>query len=1156
MSNTEILNATRAELEEDVRRSEAQLATEENEKLRAMYRSHIANTREKISLLAYKEDRAVKQAAYEAEGLNPQEARRRAERINPDVPNNDSTEARLAYQASRGDEDAAALLANKQRLAARGDFATRQIPSYTGATTGKAAGTYRSPLTGREVVVKIGGATTLPPGQAATYTEAQAYDLWSRDYTVYDPFVPEPYKGKEQPTQEESRIAEVPQASKNQYPMASATVPVLITPARPADNFQGTGQPAGTGTTIQVPRYFASPEELSSDLTVTEIKRQSFSADPRDLVGYGRIMGWKAEAKLKEGDLLGAIGSGYMSQAYKFAGLTKKGVQAVAAHPVEAGLGFAGIIVTGGAGAVLGPAVFGVSAGVGEAAAVGGTLLAMDVVNVRQGGESQIVYAATDPVGFIAESSPYLVAGGLIGIGRGELARRKAGSLTTEYGGKVATGEVAQQIESKLPSAELRVKPLESVETASFTEIDPMGVTRKAGSSGPKFGEDTFVTAKDLERAPTAYIAETKVTAKQTVIPEGPTPEVIKVIETKPVTKKATTTSTERFQEYFLDKEGRITVYDSLKPFPAVPEGAGGVYYQFADQVTGKPTGKAGDILLGINEISPRTGVNAVLKHELIHADLDLKGSPLARWSVLKNMNENVAYSGMYDPFYKFTIQKTTYKPTGVVSEQASSTPAPITAAEADFTRYNQLTAQQVEFMAQEVASSDMSLKTGYRPPVTTVSELRTVTTFRGTESPAAWELVVNPAEAAKAGRGAAAGEPPLQFGRTGIEKKGGMVGYEAKLDYWESFSMTDKKGNVIQGYESPYTGAIDIITEKSPYVIVEVKATPKTTVTPKTPPVDTPAPVGEVEVFAKIDQGDGTVKLQKLKLKEETATKQETTTIAEQKQASVLKQETVTPKQAQQVKPDSRFKLFERQQGGMRAEVYFKGLSRVGGFAAMKPLSLSITSSAVSARAAAGVTAAVSPSVVVTPVSDSMVAQMPAQAQEAAVAQDAAQASAQSLITSQQTDQASRSRSRTRPRPDEPIRITPVPTIPSSRGQRMKENLFGVEVRRRGKFQTVGKGLPFEEAVKKGAGIVSATAAASFRIEAEDAPSKQSPFDFINRNQFRRSKREAGVIVEKSRFRISTPGEVGEISRKGQAASKWRGKKKRLFGGISGWGF
>lgn len=113
------------------------------------------------------------------------------------------------------------------------------------------------------------------------------------------------------------------------------------------------------------------------------------------------------------------------------------------------------------------------------------------------------------------------------------------------------------------------------------------------------------------------------------------------------------------------------------------------------------------------------------------------------------------------------------------------------------------------------------------------------------------------------------------------------------------------------------------------------------------------------------------------------------------------------------------------------------------------------------------------------------------------------------------------------------------------------KQDLFTTFVRRRGKFQAVGSFPDIEQAISVGANIVQGTAAASFKVKGP-AGQIQNAFKSLNRAVFRESKKDSGVVVERTKFRINTPGEFGEITLKGIAATRRKGKNplKNIFGG------
>lgn len=124
---------------------------------------------------------------------------------------------------------------------------------------------------------------------------------------------------------------------------------------------------------------------------------------------------------------------------------------------------------------------------------------------------------------------------------------------------------------------------------------------------------------------------------------------------------------------------------------------------------------------------------------------------------------------------------------------------------------------------------------------------------------------------------------------------------------------------------------------------------------------------------------------------------------------------------------------------------------------------------------------------------------------------------------------------------------VTRPPIIPSRPKERIASSLFSVMVRRRGRFESVGIVSDIKQAFAQGIRTVKHTAAASFKIDVIEGQNKveSQAIKFLPR-EFRKSKREKGVFVEKRKHRISTPGEKREITFKGIAALRSRNKAIR----------
>lgn len=100
---------------------------------------------------------------------------------------------------------------------------------------------------------------------------------------------------------------------------------------------------------------------------------------------------------------------------------------------------------------------------------------------------------------------------------------------------------------------------------------------------------------------------------------------------------------------------------------------------------------------------------------------------------------------------------------------------------------------------------------------------------------------------------------------------------------------------------------------------------------------------------------------------------------------------------------------------------------------------------------------------------------------------------------------------------------------------------VFGVEVRRRGVFKEVGRGLSEEDAFKLGAARVSGSAAATFRVTKGGTPiavSKPLGASFY---------RKGTSIIEKPGRRIKSLGELQEITYAGIRSQRSKGVRVRL---------
>lgn len=104
----------------------------------------------------------------------------------------------------------------------------------------------------------------------------------------------------------------------------------------------------------------------------------------------------------------------------------------------------------------------------------------------------------------------------------------------------------------------------------------------------------------------------------------------------------------------------------------------------------------------------------------------------------------------------------------------------------------------------------------------------------------------------------------------------------------------------------------------------------------------------------------------------------------------------------------------------------------------------------------------------------------------------------------------------------------------------RMRSAKYSLLVRRKGVFGRAGEFETKQSAFTAGVKRLKATAAASFKVVEESG--KTINFgSFSLSPEFRSSKKDFGVIVQKREFRIKTPGEKQEITRKGLFKLKMR---------------
>jgi len=116
-------------------------------------------------------------------------------------------------------------------------------------------------------------------------------------------------------------------------------------------------------------------------------------------------------------------------------------------------------------------------------------------------------------------------------------------------------------------------------------------------------------------------------------------------------------------------------------------------------------------------------------------------------------------------------------------------------------------------------------------------------------------------------------------------------------------------------------------------------------------------------------------------------------------------------------------------------------------------------------------------------------------------------------------------------PKPPDPLGLD----LPGTKGA----GLFDVQVRRKGKFESIGKVKGIKQATLKGKKALKTTAAASFKLERIDQPMQRKSvvddvLDILGKKEFRTAKQDSNIFVQKRSFRIGTAGEKREITYKG----------------------
>lgn len=442
-----------------------------------------------------------------------------------------STNEQLERRAAQGDEEAAAILKNKARWLAKAQFSTRVIPKYDGPTSGKTSGVYTSPLTGRPVLVREGGATTLPPNAQAKFTDPvsrPSRDLWTRDYTVYAK-VSQPATTPLVTAAAPSRPPQEPtQQPKTQIPGYEG---LYAPPESVAAEWRTNLLDSSTDPRVATPTISEQGPKTKLVLEYKESpKADLFTGDAADyednprvgpfvftleggdaLIDEGRSLKAKSKVSVKEGEYLTAAGQYGEAQLKAFAGGTRNLWAGVKEDPFLT-IGIAGVYygATAAGTAVGGPA--------GGAAAAGGVFSVQNVIEAKTGQTPTVVRWANQPGGAtFGEIAPFIA---LEGARAGTVSAFKSRTATARTQGETATPALLDDpIFTRDLSVEVRGDPVTSV-VQQVATVEKGGVSRGFGTQKTVTGDPVYLTDAQIKKLPWTFITETNVrqaTATQTL---------------------------------------------------------------------------------------------------------------------------------------------------------------------------------------------------------------------------------------------------------------------------------------------------------------------------------------------------------------------------------------------------------------------------------------------------------------------------------------------------------------------------------------------------------------------------------------------------------------------------------------------------------------
>jgi hypothetical protein len=508
--------------------------------------------------------------------------------------------------------------------------------------------------------------------------------------------------------------------------------------------------------------------------------------------------------------------------------------------------------------------------------------------------------------------------------------------------------------------------------------------------------------------------------------------------------------------------------------------------------------------------------------------------------SELQNLPKNYAFRALIEK--EATTRPASMNPEGQFGISAPAQTVRVVEWKSGVLSAEELRGAQTPVVRVETGASDLS------PLLVRETSGRAVVGFQPIELAGTSEVMVPKQPGGRSGVG-----PRLRLEQGGsmLEKTGGML---------------EKKGGMLEYYEKAPTGL--------PLIIDNVALRRNTGASPKSGGgaaagglsvreivIEKPQPDGtvlrqKVKVIDLADESPETVQeavqesktetLQKPKLKEETKQRQERkyAVVQESKtetlQKPKLKEET-KQRQERKYAVVQAEKLSVAAATGGRFKVAQKQNSKLSAVLASQMRQEAISGQASAQRAA------------------QKSARQAAQkaAQDTKLAKDKLslqrlrtdQVSGSGLITGQTSFFRSGTTGKPRPRVPEPlVPETPVVKLPRFRPEEQKERrgVFSVLVKERGKLVPVSIAETAREAFQVAKGLLRSTAKASAQVrDAKGRPVKPTNLGM----EFRTSKRDKTVLVERNKFRIDTPGERQEITLKGLRSPK----KKRggLFGRL-----